>query len=131
MAVAVGIDGRGAQHGVVDVEPAEDEALVLGVERGASLRGVEHQRVTLEEGGPLGVADLDLPAELAAGQALGLDAVGAQAGLLQLLVDPVDVRLLDGDLAGELVGNALGRHRRDAARTGRAAPLGRCVRSAH
>ena len=125
MAVAVGVHGRGrgTQHGVVDVEPAEDEALVLGVERGASLRGVEHQRVTLEEGGPLGVADLDLSAELAAGEALGLDAVGAHAGLLQLLVDPVDVRLFDGDLAGQLVGNALGRHGRGVARTGHAAPL--------
>ncbi|GAB3872422.1 hypothetical protein GCM10028802_05170 [Terrabacter terrigena] len=84
---------------------------------------MEHQGVALEEPGALRVADLDLPAELAPGQALGLDHVGAHAGLLELLVHAVDVRLLDGDLARELVGDALGRHLRDVPRSGRAAPL--------
>ena len=116
---------------MVDVEATEHEPLVLRVEGGAPLGGVEHQGVPLEEGRALGVADLDLASEVAAGEALGLDAVGAHAGLLQLLVDAVDVGLLDRDLAGELVGDALGRHRRGAPRSGRAGPLGRCVRSAH
>jgi hypothetical protein len=111
-AVAVALGAGGCpEHGVVDVEAPEDEAFVLRVECRAPLGRVEHQRVALEEAGSLRIADLDLPAELGAGQALRLDAVGAQAGLLQLLVHAVDVGLLDGDLAGELVGDALGGHR--------------------
>ena len=131
VAVAVGVDRRRPEHRVVDVEAPEHEPFVLRVEGRAPLGGVEHQGVPLEEGSALGVADLDLASEVAACQALGLDAVGAHAGLLQLLVDAVDVGLLDRDLAGELVGDALGRHRRGAPRSGRAGPLGRCVRSAH
>ena len=60
-----------------------------------------------------------------AGQTLGLHDVGAVAGLLELLVDPVDVGLLDGDLARDVVGHgrAVAARRPAAEVTARGSPV--------
>ena len=73
------------------VETAEHQALVGGVELGDPLRGLEHHRVALDE--PALVAE---PAAVVtfAGQLLG-----GRGRLLQLDVHPVDERLLSRDLS--------------------------------
>ena len=100
---------------MVDVEPAEDETLVLRFQHAAPPGRVKHQRVPLEETGPLGIAHLDRPAELAAGHAFSLDDVRAPARLHELGHHPVDMGLLDRDLfrhdvrhGGQVVGRGSG-----------------------
>lgn len=90
---------------MVDVEAAENEPLVLALQCMASPHRVEHEGVALEEPGQLLVTGLPDPVGAAARQAIGLDPPGPHLGLGQLGVDPVDVRLLDGDLTVDLVGD--------------------------
>ena len=93
---------------VVEVEPAEDEPFVLGVEGGPSSGSVEDQGVPLEQPGQLLVAHVAGAVGAAAGEAVGLDEAGPGLGLGELGVDEVDVGLLDGDLAGDLGAGRLG-----------------------
>ena len=74
----------------VEVEPAEDEALVGGVELGDPLGRLEDHRVALDEPA--------LVPEPAAAVALGGELLGAAGARLELDVDAVDVLLLGGDL---------------------------------
>ncbi len=75
---------------VGQVEAAEDQALVGSVELGDPLGGLEDHRVALDE--PAFVAELPARVTLL-GQLLG-----SHSGVLELGVDPVDERLLVGDL---------------------------------
>ena len=67
-------------QGVVEVEPAEDQAFVLGVEGRASTGGVEDQGVALEQPGQLLVAHVAGAVGAAARQAVGLDETGPRPG---------------------------------------------------
>ena len=93
---------------MVEVEPAEDQAFVLGVEGRPPAGGVEDQGIALEEPGQLLVAHVTGAVGAAAGQAVGLDEAGPGLGLDELGVDEIDVRLLDGDLTGDLGAGRLG-----------------------
>ena len=90
-----------------EVEAAEDEALVLGVDGRPAPGCCEHEGVALEEAGHLLVADVAGAVGAPAREPVRLDVGRPEAGLLELRVDPVDVRLLDGDLGGDL-GRGLG-----------------------
>ena len=90
-----------------EVQPAEHEPLVLLLDRGAAPGGGEDEGVALEEAGHLLVAHVAGAVGAAARQPVGLDVGGAQAGLLELGVDPVHVRLLVGELRGD-VGRGVG-----------------------
>ncbi|WP_338009746.1 hypothetical protein [Janibacter hoylei] len=83
---------------MLEVESAEDEALVLVLEVGHATGGVVDEGVPLEEPGHLLVTDVAGAVGTAAGQAVDSDEVGSLAGLGQLGVDAVQVLLLDGDL---------------------------------
>ena len=95
---------------VAEVEPAEDQALVLLVDHRAAPGGGVDQGVALEEPGHLLVAHVARAGGAAARHPVGLDVGGAAAGLLELGVDPVDVVLLQRQLAGD-VGGGLGQAR--------------------
>ena len=95
---------------VTEVEPAEDQALVLLVDHRAAPGGGVDQRVALEEAGHLLVTHVAGAAGAAARHPVGLDVGGAAAGLLELGVDPVDVGLLQRQLTGD-VGGGLGQTR--------------------
>ena len=87
---------------VAEVEPAEDQALVLLVDHRAAPGGGVDEGVALEEPGHLLVADVTGAGGAAARHPVGLDVGGATAGLLELGVDPVDVGLLERQLAGDV-----------------------------
>ncbi len=93
-----------------EVEAAEDQPLVLLLDHRASARRGVHEGIALEEPGHLLVAHVAGAVGAAPGQAVGLDVGRAQARLGQLGVDPVDVRLLAGELTGD-VGRGLGKAR--------------------
>ena len=78
------VDGR------VEVEPAEDQPLVGGVELGDPLGGLEDHRVALDE--------TALVLQLAALVPLGGQRLGVLGGRVELDVDLVDVVLLRRDL---------------------------------
>jgi hypothetical protein len=81
---------------LAQVEPAEDQALVGGVELGDPPRGLEDHGVALDEPA--------LVAQAAAPVALAREGLGRAGRALQLDVDAVDDRLLGCDLAlGELI----------------------------
>ena len=101
--------GRGGPLGT-EVEAAEDQPLVLLLDHRASARRGVDEGVALEEPGHLLVAHVAGAVGAAPGQAVGLDIGRAQARLGQLGVDPVDVRLLAGELTGD-VGRGLGKAR--------------------
>ena len=85
------------------VEPAEDQALVGGVELSEPARGLVDHRVALDEPA--------LVAEPAAVVPLAGELLGGEAGPLELAVHAVDERLLVRDLAlHELLGHACGPH---------------------
>ena len=77
-------------QGREQVEPAEDQALVGGVERGDPARGLEDHGVALDQAA--------LVAESAAVVPLACQRSGVARGLLQLDVDAIDERLLRGEL---------------------------------
>ena len=95
--VAVGVGLRR----VVDVEAAEDEALVLAVQGVAAAGRVEHQGVAFEEPGHLLLAGGADAVGTPPRQAVGLDESGALAGLRELRVDEIHVGLFDGDLVSD------------------------------
>jgi len=115
---------------VLDVQPSEHQTLVLRLQDGPALVGVEDQGVTLEQAGDLLVADVAGAVGPTPREALGLDQGRAVVGLDQLGIDEVDVGLLDGDLRGDLVdgpGRRGGAGRaRLAGRTHETAPLVPC-----
>ena len=86
---------------VVEVEPPEDEALVLTVEGVLSASGGEDEGVALEEPGDLLVAHVAGAVGAPARHPLDLDEGRSGARLLELGVDPVDVRLLARELTRE------------------------------
>ena len=102
------LGGAVAADVVLEVEPAEHQALVLRLEGGAAPVGAEHQRIALEQPGDLLVADVAGAVGPAAGQALGLDQRDPGGRLGQLVVHAVDVGLLDGDLGRHLIGGRRG-----------------------
>jgi hypothetical protein len=81
-----------------EVEPAEDQPLVLGVDHGASAGSGIDESVALEQPGHLLVADITGAVGATPGEAVGLDVGGSPGRLGELGVDPVDVVLLAGDL---------------------------------
>ena len=89
--------------GVLQVEAAEDQALVGGVEVGDASRRLEDHGVALDE--PALVSEPGAPVALT-GQRLGV-----ARGRLQLAVDDVDERLLVRGLARHEIGAGLTTHR--------------------
>ncbi len=115
--------GRGGVL-LAEVEPAEDEPLVLRVDHRPAPGGGEDEGVALEEPGHLLVAHVTGAVGAAAGHAVGLDVAGAQRRLLQLGVDAVDVRLLGRDLPRDVGGRlglarVVGRHEAELSSPGR------------
>jgi hypothetical protein len=74
----------------VQVEAAEDQPLVRGVQRGDPLRGLEHHRVALHEPA--------LVAQVGTAVSFARDRLRALGRPLELLVDAVHELLLGGDL---------------------------------
>ena len=114
---------------LLEVEAAEDEALVLVLEVRPAASGVVDQRVPLEEPGHLLVAHVAGAGRATAGHTVDGDEVGSAAGLGQLGVHAVQVLLLDGDLGsdgvdmgvghdGVLLPSSLGRRRESSCRVG-------------
>jgi hypothetical protein len=89
---------------VLQVEPAEDQPLVLGVQRMLAAGGVEDEGIALEEAGEFLVAGVPGAFGAPAGQAVGGDELARSGRLGEFGIHPVDVRLLDGELGRHRVG---------------------------
>jgi hypothetical protein len=87
---------------VLQVQPAEDETFVLRLEVLPTSAGVEDEGVSLEEAGDLLLARFAGAVGAATGEPLSLHERGTFAGLGQLGIDLIDVRLLGRDLGGNL-----------------------------
>ena len=108
-----------ARDRVIEVEPAEDQSLILRVQRVLPASGMEDKGVALEKPSDFFEAGLSGALGAPPGHALGRHEPGALRGLVELGVDAVDVRLFDRQLSregvvspGECLGQVGGRRHR-------------------
>ena len=77
---------------------------MLGVEDRQPSSSLEGERVALEQGGAVLLTNVTLPVGVEDLPALRGDLPCGTGRMLEVLVDQIDVRLLDGQLAVERVG---------------------------
>ena len=80
------------------IQPTEHQTLVLGVQHGETLGGLEREHVALVQTGAVLLADEAAPVGLVEVRALGGHLLGGASRFLETGVDEIHVRLLDGQL---------------------------------